>query len=72
MMIVNNRALAKERAEKAYKFVIENWSWDIVGEIWRDLFKEALIVEKKVKVGRNDPCFCGSKKKYKNCCLKNE
>lgn len=24
------------------------------------------------KVGRNDPCPCGSGKKYKNCCMKNE
>ena len=22
------------------------------------------------KIGRNDPCPCGSGKKYKNCCLK--
>jgi hypothetical protein len=22
------------------------------------------------KIGRNDPCFCGSGKKYKHCCLK--
>lgn len=21
------------------------------------------------KIGRNDPCFCGSSKKYKKCCL---
>lgn len=21
------------------------------------------------KIGRNDPCFCGSGKKYKNCCM---
>ena len=27
-------------------------------------------VEKKV--GRNDPCPCGSGKKYKNCCGRNE
>ena len=20
------------------------------------------------KIGRNDPCFCGSRKKYKRCC----
>ena len=26
--------------------------------------------EPKVKVGRNDPCPCGSGKKYKRCCLK--
>jgi len=25
--------------------------------------------KKKQKVGRNDPCPCGSGKKYKNCCL---
>ena len=24
-----------------------------------------------VKVGRNDPCPCGSGKKYKNCCGRN-
>ncbi len=24
---------------------------------------------KKIKLGRNDPCHCGSGKKYKNCCL---
>ena len=24
---------------------------------------------RKAKVGRNDPCPCGSGKKYKNCCL---
>ena len=29
-------------------------------------------VKKKVKVGRNDPCPCGSGKKYKNCCLDKE
>ncbi len=24
----------------------------------------------KNKIGRNDPCICGSGKKYKKCCLK--
>lgn len=24
---------------------------------------------KEYKIGRNDPCPCGSGKKYKNCCL---
>ena len=27
-------------------------------------------VQKKKTVGRNDPCPCGSGKKYKNCCGK--
>ena len=30
------------------------------------------IKEPKVKVGRNDPCSCGSGKKYKKCCLLKE
>ena len=29
-------------------------------------------IRKKDKVGRNDPCPCGSGKKYKKCCGKNE
>jgi preprotein translocase subunit SecA len=24
------------------------------------------------KIGRNDPCPCGSGKKYKNCCGRNQ
>ncbi|MBP3502909.1 MAG: preprotein translocase subunit SecA [Clostridia bacterium] len=30
------------------------------------------IVKTEPKVGRNDPCPCGSGKKYKNCCGKNQ
>jgi preprotein translocase subunit SecA len=26
------------------------------------------LVKKEKKVGRNDPCPCGSGKKYKKCC----
>jgi preprotein translocase subunit SecA len=28
-------------------------------------------VRKAIEIGRNDPCFCGSGKKYKHCCGKN-
>jgi len=27
------------------------------------------IVRDTAKIGRNDPCPCGSGKKYKNCCM---
>ena len=30
--------------------------------------KKAPVVNKVPKVGRNDPCPCGSGKKYKKCC----
>jgi len=26
--------------------------------------------KKRMKIGRNDPCPCGSGKKFKKCCLK--
>jgi preprotein translocase subunit SecA len=32
----------------------------------------APIVKTAVKIGRNDPCPCGSGKKYKKCCLLKE
>jgi len=31
--------------------------------------KPAMQPVVSIKVGRNDPCFCGSGKKYKQCCL---
>ncbi len=30
------------------------------------------VRRKKAKVGRNDPCPCGSGKKYKNCCMRKD
>lgn len=32
--------------------------------------KRAPLVNQGEKVGRNDPCPCGSEKKYKKCCGK--
>ena len=36
---------------------------------WKGKSKEP--AKAKPQVGRNDPCPCGSGKKYKNCCGKN-
>jgi uncharacterized protein YecA (UPF0149 family) len=33
-------------------------------------FMEDMNKEEKIKIGRNDPCPCGSGKKYKKCCGK--
>lgn len=30
----------------------------------------APLVREGLKIGRNDPCSCGSEKKYKKCCGK--
>lgn len=34
--------------------------------------KPVTYKRKRPKVGRNDPCPCGSGKKYKNCCMKKD
>jgi len=35
---------------------------------FRELTLKAKVVSESSKVGRNDPCTCGSGKKYKKCC----
>lgn len=32
-------------------------------------FSQSIIPQEKKTVGRNDPCWCGSRKKYKKCCF---
>ena len=69
--------------EKLYKNMVAadaEWLYNI--KAWEDIFDEetrkALYLEQKKsqtvvregkKVGRNDPCPCGSGKKFKYCCM---
>lgn len=34
--------------------------------------KKSNVIKLKPKIGRNDLCYCGSGKKYKNCCMKKD
>ena len=40
--------------------------------LWRRHSETRQPVHKDKKLGRNDPCPCGSGLKYKKCCGKNE
>jgi len=42
---------------------------EIKKQVYRDLTNSEPIPIEKPKVGRNEPCPCGSGKKYKKCCL---
>ncbi|MDK2807723.1 MAG: hypothetical protein PWP24_456 [Clostridiales bacterium] len=67
--------------EKLYYNMVEakaDWlyemeAWEVLlsperrKELYREQKKSGTIVKEK-KVGRNDPCPCGSGKKYKKCC----
>jgi uncharacterized protein len=70
--------------EKLYYHMVEakaDWLYEL--KVWDTLLsperrkelyleqKKSGVVVKEKKVGRNDPCPCGSGKKYKFCCGKN-
>lgn len=70
--------------EKLYKNMVDakaDWLYELPmwDNIFDDLTKKKLYLEQKKsgtvivgkKVGRNEPCPCGSGKKYKFCCGKN-
>lgn len=40
--------------------------------LYREQKKSTTFLREGAKIGRNDPCPCGSGKKYKQCCMKNE
>ena len=69
--------------EEASSIVIDEWDYGVplseIGNIAsamkneldtavNETFAPAAVIESRVKVGRNEPCPCGSGKKYKKCC----
>lgn len=61
-------------ADADHLFSLDEWN-DVLSEddrrrIYKD-YKCSKIVHVEKKPGRNDPCPCGSGKKYKKCCGRN-
>ena len=62
-------------AKADWLYELEQWDALLSPERRKELYKEQKnsgTVVKGKKVGRNDPCPCGSGKKYKKCCGVNE
>lgn len=63
------------KAEAEYLYTLPQWenvlSEEKIVEIIKD-FKRSKTVHKEKEPGRNDPCPCGSGKKYKKCCGANK
>ncbi|MBC5688275.1 SEC-C domain-containing protein [Mediterraneibacter sp. NSJ-55] len=70
--------------EKLYKNMVDakaDWLYELPQ--WENIFdedtrkrlyreqKQSGTIRKEKKIGRNDPCPCGSGKKYKKCCGRN-
>ena len=71
-------AFDKERLYKNMVAAKADWLYELPQ--WKEIFseeelkkfykeqKESTTIRKPKKIGRNDPCPCGSGKKYKQCC----
>ncbi|MBR3755636.1 MAG: SEC-C domain-containing protein, partial [Firmicutes bacterium] len=60
-------------AEADYLYTLEAWADVLPEERLIEIVKEykkSKTVHVEKKPGRNDPCPCGSGKKYKKCCGK--
>jgi len=60
-------------AKADYLYNLPQWDQVLDPEIRKRITKEqrrAKTVRKENKIGRNEPCPCGSGKKYKKCCGK--
>ncbi len=63
------------RAEADWLYGLPQWDDIFDEEKRKELYKEekaSRTYHKTIKVGRNDPCPCGSGKKYKQCCMKKD
>ncbi len=73
-------AFDKERLYKNMVAAKADWLYELPQ--WREIYseeelkkfykeqKESTTIRKEKKIGRNEPCPCGSGKKYKKCCGK--
>ncbi len=75
-ILVNPEALYLNMliADAEYLYSLPQWD-DVLTDVKRaaitKVYKKTKIIVNNNKTGRNDPCPCGSGKKYKHCCGKN-
>ena len=58
-------------ADADYLYSLPQWDRLLTAEKRQEItkaYKKSKTVVKGKKIGRNDPCPCGSGKKYKKCC----
>jgi len=64
------KQMVEYKADNLYN--LPEWENIFTADRQKELYKEQksshTVVRNEAKVGRNDPCACGSGKKYKKCC----
>ena len=62
-------------ARASWLYELPQWDNLLTEERRKELYKEernsGTVKRSEKKIGRNDPCPCGSGKKYKQCCGRN-
>ncbi|WP_243128256.1 SEC-C metal-binding domain-containing protein [Clostridium niameyense] len=58
-----------EANDRIGKWCLRGYSINEIKKKQKELYNKSY---NKQKIGRNDPCPCGSGKKYKKCCMKNK
>ena len=62
------------KAKASWLYTLSEWEPILNEEKRKEIaknYRQSGIFVRETHVGRNDPCPCGSGKKYKNCCGKN-
>lgn len=62
------------KAKANWLYTLPEWESILSEEKQKEIaknYRQSGIFVREAHVGRNDPCPCGSGKKYKNCCGKN-
>lgn len=72
-LVFDKELLYKNMVDAKAEWLYELPQWDAIftPERKKELYKEQKnsgTIRKEKKIGRNDPCPCGSGKKYKKCC----
>lgn len=68
---IKQQAFIDDMANQLASELNGNIGNDVDTEYYDDEFYDEPYVRSSPKIGRNDPCPCGSGKKYKKCCGKN-
>ena len=71
-LIMENQADEEEMLAMIARYNNTIPQWALKGHTLEEAATMPRQAARGRKVGRNDPCPCGSGKKYKNCCLKKE
>lgn len=67
--------LNMHKAKAEWLYTIEAWNEILSEEEQKEIkreYAESITVRIENRIGRNDPCPCGSGKKYKKCCIDKE